>query len=443
MHGDDNYMNYKEAMEYIEYTAKFGSKLGLERTEIILKLLGDPHKKIKCIHVAGTNGKGSVTAMVTNILMESGYKTGMYTSPYLMEFEERIQINGENISKDELAKCVSEVAKAISKAASMGYGNPTQFEIITCAAFLYFYEQNVDFAVIEVGLGGRLDSTNVITPMVSAITSISYDHMEILGDTLSKIAYEKAGIIKYGVPTVLYPMEKEALDVIQNVCHEKHSKIVHVYKDCAKFIDSNEVLCGRQHLKISTGKDVYDIHLSLLGKHQIYNCAVAVKICEELINEGVRIKKRDILNGLSTVKWPGRLEIINENPLVVIDGAHNVDGIKMLNENINEYFKFNNIILIVGILKDKQVDKMIKIIAPKAKKIFAVTPDSKRGESAEELKEKIVSYNIDCEAFYSYEDAYCKAEECSQKDDIILICGSLYMVGDMRKMILSRKVSGK
>lgn len=443
MHGDDNYMNYKEAIQYIEYTAKFSSKLGLERTEAILKLLGDPHKRIKCIHVAGTNGKGSVTAMVTNILMESGYRVGMYTSPYLMEFEERIQVNGENISKENLAECISKTAKVISKVISMGYGNPTQFEIITCAAFLYFYEQNVDFAVIEVGLGGRLDSTNVITPIVSAITSISYDHMQILGNTLSKIAYEKAGIIKYGIPTVLYPMEKEALDVIEEVCQKKHSKAVHVYKDCVKFIDCSEALYGRQHFKISTKKDVYDVHLSLLGKHQLYNSAVAVKICEELIEEGVRIKKSDILNGLSTVKWPGRLEIINDNPLVVIDGAHNVDGIRMLSKNINDYFKFNNIILILGILKDKQVDEMIKIIVPKAKKIFVVTPNSTRGESAEKLKDKILYYNADCEAIDSYEDAYCRAEKCSQKDDIILICGSLYMVGDMRKMILSRKTSGK
>ena len=193
-------MNYKAAMEYIQNTAKFGSNLGLERTEKILELLGNPQDKIKCIHVAGTNGKGSTTAMITQILRSAGYKTGMYTSPFLEEFEERIQVDGINIDKDDLAGTVTEVSRAVEKVTSLGYDHPTEFEIVTCAMFKYFSDVNVDFAVIEVGLGGRLDSTNVITPILSVITSISLDHTGVLGNTLKEIAGEKAGIIKKGIP---------------------------------------------------------------------------------------------------------------------------------------------------------------------------------------------------------------------------------------------------
>ena len=226
-------MNYDEAMAYIKDTAKFGSKLGLKRTQMILELLGNPHEKLKCIHIAGTNGKGSTTAMVTTILVEAGYKVGSYTSPFIEVFEERMQINNKNISKGDLSEIITEVSKVVERVVELGYGNPTEFEIITCAGFLYFHKNNVDFAVVEVGIGGRLDSTNVISPILSIITSVSLDHTLILGDTIDKIAYEKAGIIKAGIPVVVFPQQKQSEAVIEKVCTEKKCKLIKVL---ARFI---------------------------------------------------------------------------------------------------------------------------------------------------------------------------------------------------------------
>lgn len=425
-------LNYDEAMDYIKNTAKFGSNLGLERTEKLLEVLGSPHKKLKCIHVAGTNGKGSSTAMLSEILKEAGYKVGMYISPYLEEFEERIQINGVNIAKENLSKVVTEVSKAVEEVIHLGYDHPTEFEIITCAMFKYFYEQKVDYAVIEVGLGGRLDSTNVLVPILSIITSISYDHMQILGDTLAKIAYEKAGIIKHGIPVVLYPQEKESLEVIKRVCHERNSDVIEVPISSVSLQKTEDF---KQHIKITTNSNSYEITLSLLGKHQLLNCAAVIFAVEELIKQGLHIKNEHIIHALSKVKWPGRLEVLRKKPLVVIDGAHNIDGIRRLTESIDIYFKYNKLILVLGILADKQVSEMIQTIAPKAYKIIAVTPHSDRAELSSKLAVEISSVNENVEAFEDYEKAYNKALSYCGNEDLLLISGSLYMIGDMRKLI--------
>ncbi|WP_291568953.1 MULTISPECIES: bifunctional folylpolyglutamate synthase/dihydrofolate synthase [unclassified Clostridium] len=436
-------MNYDEAIKYIKETAKFGSKYGLDRTEKILEFLGNPHKHIKTIHVAGTNGKGSTTAMLTSILMEAGYNVGSYISPYIEEFEERIQINRNNIPKEELAEVVTEVSKAVSKVVDLGYVNPTEFEIITCAGFLYFHKKNIDYALIEVGLGGRLDSTNVITPILSIISSISLDHTQILGDTLDKIAYEKAGIIKEKVPVVLFPQEEVAEDVIEKTCKEKNSKLIKVPRDISEYVAvTSNTLEGKEikTQQINLKNEYIDSYeLSLLGKHQILNSTVVVYAARELMNLGVKISKDNIINGLKSVQWPGRLEIMKNNPLVVIDGAHNIDGIKKLTESIDLYFKYNKLILILGILADKQVEDMIKTIAPKAERIISVTPHSDRAELAEDLKIEIEKLGVSCEAIDSYEEAYRKALSYCNDDDLLLISGSLYMIGDMRKIIRNFK----
>lgn len=431
-------MNYYEAMTYIKNTSKFGSNLGLERTEKVLELLDNPHKKLRCIHIAGTNGKGSTTAMLTEILKEAGYKVGMYTSPYLEEFEERIQINGANISKVDLSRIVTRVAEAVNKVLELGYEHPTEFEIITCAMFLYFHEVKVDYAVVEVGLGGRLDSTNVITPILSIITSISYDHMKILGDTLDKIAYEKAGIIKSGVPVIVYPQELDSLRVIKKVAEEKCSKIIEVPNECAKLNALDETGKNRitQTVLIRTDKQSYDIELSLLGIHQLLNCAVSVFAAEELIKQGINISEQNIISALRKVKWPGRLEVINQDPLVVIDGAHNIDGIKKLTESIERYFSYEKVVLILGILADKQVKEMIDTIVPKAYKVIAVTPNSERAELASELAEEIKKINSNVQVIENYEQAYKEAFSYCNNKDLLLISGSLYMIGDMRKIVV-------
>lgn len=430
-------MNYTEAINYIKDTAKFGSKLGLERTEKILEYLGDPHKKIKTIHIAGTNGKGSTTAMLTKILVSSGYKVGCYISPYIEEFEERMQINNENIPKEDLAEIVTEVAGAVEKVIADDLGNPTEFEIITCAGFLYFERNNVDFAVVEVGLGGRLDSTNVINPELSIIGSISLDHVAILGDTLEKIAFEKGGIIKDKTKVILYPQEECVTKVIEEICRSKEAPLVKVNSENAKFIGVSQVEENKiaQELVIKTSRDTYQVSLALLGVHQIQNCNVVVNSCEALMDMGVKITKETILKGLKEVKWPGRLEIMRRNPLVVMDGAHNIDGIKKLTESIDKYFKCKNMVLILGILADKQVDEMINTICPKAARVIAVTPHSERAELCEDLREKVLLCNENCEAVMDYEEAYDKALSYCKEDDMVVISGSLYMVGDMRKIV--------
>lgn len=437
---EGDFMNYTEAMDYIHNTAKFGSNYGLERTEKILELLGNPHKKLRCIHIAGTNGKGSTTAMLSEILKEAGYKVGMYTSPFLEEFEERIQINGVNISKEDLSDIVTEVSKAVNEVLQLGYDHPTEFEIITCAMLLYFYNQKVDYAVVEVGLGGRLDSTNVITPILSIITSISYDHMKILGDTLTEIAYEKAGIIKEGIPLVLYPQAEESYKVIKNICEERNSRLIEVKEHSAKFVNViNDNQNFLQKIEINTDEKNYEVKLALLGKHQLLNCAVVIHAVEELNRLESSLGEADIINGLRKVKWPGRLEVMRNNPLVVIDGAHNIDGIKKLSQSLDTYFNYDNIILILGILADKQVEAMINVIAPKAKKIIAVTPNSQRAELAKDLSEEIMKVNENVEVIEDYAKAYEKALSYCNREDMLLISGSLYMIGDMRKIIKNYK----
>ncbi|WMJ81074.1 folylpolyglutamate synthase/dihydrofolate synthase family protein [Clostridium sp. MB40-C1] len=428
-------MNYIEARKYIDEAARFSMKLGLSRTEKILEILGNPHKELKCIHIAGTNGKGSTTAMITAVLKESGYKVGMYTSPYIEEFEERIQVNGLYIEKKELAEIITKVSKAVNKVLELGYDNPTQFEIITCAAFLYFYEQKVDFAVIEVGLGGRLDSTNVIHPILSVITSISYDHMNILGDTLSEIAGEKAGIIKEKVPVVLYPQGKEAEEVIEKVCGDKKAQIIKVKKDSVEFLECiKEEKRILQRIMVKGTYNSYNIDLALLGKHQLLNCATAIYTIEVLKNYGVAIEKDSIIKALSKVKWMGRFEIMNKEPWIIIDGAHNIDGMTKLKESLNAYVKYDNLILILGILADKQVHDMVKTITPIAKKVICVTPHNERAELADKLKLEVEKYNSDCEAVENYEEAYNKGLEYCRNNDLLLISGSLYMIGEMRKI---------
>ena len=428
-------MTYKDAMEYISSVGRFGSNYGLQRTFRLLELLGSPHEKIKLIHVAGTNGKGSTTAMITKILRGLGYKVGMYTSPYLEEFEERIQINGENINKNTLVNLLEEVKIAIDKVIEEGYEHPTEFEIITALMFLYFYNERVDYGVIEVGLGGRLDSTNVLTPKVSVIASISLDHMNILGDNLKDIAKEKAGIIKDGVPVILYPQKKEVEEVILKIAKEKNAKVYSVEKENGKLIDIDyENLY--QNVEVESYKNKYNIKLPLLGEHQILNLNVALNTIEVLCEqEKIKFDIKLVEKSLEDVKWIGRLEVLGKKPTIVIDGAHNIDGIKALRKNIEKYFKYNKIYLLLGILADKQVKEMIEEIAPVAEKIYALTPHSERAELSEDLKNEIVKYNSNTIAFESYEEAISSALQEAKEEDLILISGSLYMIGDMRKII--------
>lgn len=428
-------MTYEEAMEYISNVGMFGSNYGLERTYRLLELLGSPQNKLKLIHIAGTNGKGSTTSMISKVLIGMGFKVGMYTSPYLEVFEERIQINGVNIPKDKLIDNLENVKYAVSKVIEEGYEHPTEFEIITALMFLYFYNEKIDYGVIEVGLGGRLDSTNVIIPKVSVITSISMDHINILGNTIEEIAKEKSGIIKDDVPVILYPQKKEVEDVILKAAHNNNSKVYYVKTDDGnlKEIDYDNIT---QNVQVNGLNGIYNVNLPLLGEHQILNLCVAIKAVEVLCQvEKIQYNKEIIEESLKDVKWIGRLEMLNRKPLIVIDGAHNIDGIRVLKNNIRKYFKYNKMYLLLGILADKQVDEMIKEITPMAEKIFALTPHSDRAELSEDLKREIEKVNQNVEAFDDYNEAINEALKVAEDDDLILVSGSLYMIGDMRKII--------
>lgn len=427
-------MKYQEAIKYITEVGNFGSNYGLERTYKLLEFLDNPHGKLKIIHVAGTNGKGSTTAMITSMLKEAGYKVGMYTSPFLEEFEERIQINGNNIPKEKLAQLMTKIKYAVDKVIEEGYNHPTEFEIITALMFLYFATEKVDFAVVEVGLGGRLDSTNVITPILSVITSISFDHTNILGNTLEEIAREKAGIIKAGIPTLIYPQEEIVEKVLSEKCEELGAKLYKINKDDAKLVEIIKEDKIYQLVKVKLD-DEYDVKLQLLGEHQILNLAVALKALEIIKDKAAKLSKESIIKALSEVRWNGRLEVMSNEPCVVIDGAHNIQGITQLDKNIKKYFKYDDLYLILGILADKDVDHMVKVITPQAKKVFTVTPNSIRAETSEELMGVVKKYNQDCQDYSDYKNAFEDALKLCKKDDLLLISGSLYMIGEMRGII--------
>ena len=426
-------MNYKQAMDYIKEVGNFGSNYGLERTERILEILGNPHKKIKCIHIAGTNGKGSTTSIINSILIEEGFKVGMYTSPFLEEFEERIQINKENIKKEDLAISVETVKEAVDKVIEEGYSHPTEFEIITCVMFEYFYKNKVDYAVIEVGLGGRLDSTNVVSPILTVITSIGLDHTNLLGNTIEEIAREKGGIIKNNVPLILYPQKESVKKEILKIAKEKNSKVYIVNEKNFKLISINKEKFY-QNIEVKGLKKDYKLKLRLLGEHQVLNCNVAINAVEVLSKiEDFNIN--NIEKGVFNAKWIGRLEVLRENPLIVIDGAHNIQGIKMLKKNILEYFDYDDMYLLIGILSDKQVDDMIKEIVPLSKKVIALTPHSDRAELASELREHIKMVNKNVLSFEDYKEGLEEILKDAKENDLILVTGSLYMIGDMRKII--------
>lgn len=423
-------MNYNEAMKYIEDTAKFGMNLGLQRIKALLDSLGNPEKKLRCIHIAGTNGKGSVTSMISSILMQEGFRVGIYTSPYLQRFNERIRINGEEISCDDIARLVTIIKPAVDKLIREGYEHPTEFEIITAVMFKYFEEKQVDFAVLEVGLGGRLDSTNVIDPLVSVITTISYDHMAVLGDTLDKIAYEKAGIIKKNGIVVTYPQEDEAMNVIRDAASRENAVLINAGDGRVKLRDYN---IDGQLFDMEIGGEAYTgLSMRLLGEYQLMNALTAVTAIRALSRRGIDIHRKSIYDGLKNVKWPGRIEVISKDPLIVIDGAHNVQGIQSLRKAIEKYFDYKRLILVTGMLRDKQVDKMCEIIMPLCSTIITTEPLSPRAMPSEELCSTARKYCSDAVSCPDIKDAYNMGLSKAGRGDLLLFCGSLYMIGRVR-----------
>lgn len=428
-------MNYVEALNYINDKNKFGSRLGLDVIGKLLELLGNPHLNMKYIHVAGTNGKGSTSAYMATILREAGYKVGLFTSPYLERFNERISINGEDIADERLGEITGKVKEKIEIMLNEGYEHPTTFEIVTTTAFLYFKEENVDYVVLEVGLGGRADSTNIIkNSYVSVITTIDYDHTDVLGDTIGEIAYEKAGIIKENGLVISYPQEEEALKVIEEVSLGKKAELI---------------VCPMENVEITylgerggvfnfryKDKVYNNIEISLLGKHQIYNATLALLTMIVLRDKGLfEISNEQIRNGLNKTKWRGRLEVLKRNPTFLIDGAHNLQGVRTLVESIKQ-FKYNRLILGIGILKDKDVENMVKSIVPLADEIVITEAKIPRKMEGEVLERIINKYNKNTYVEKDISKAIKKSYELAEKEDLIIFGGSLYLIGDVRKILL-------
>ena len=415
-------MDYQEALAYIDGVAWFGSRPGLSRVTELLHRLGDPQNRLKFVHIAGTNGKGSCAAMLASVLKTAGYKTGLFTSPYLFRFNERMQINGREIDNDILADVVTRV----SIPAEIMEDHPTEFELMTAAAMLWYAEEGCDIVVLEVGLGGRFDATNVISrPEVSVIMNIGLDHTKILGDTVEKIAAEKAGIIKAGCPCVLYQQSDSVTQVIRQRCGEVGAEL-HI-ADFSAIKTEFDSLEGQ----VFTYKgEAYAI--PLLGAHQLKNAAVVIETAETLRRRGWKLPHEDVEHGLYAVSWPARFEVVSDGPCFVVDGGHNPQCAQTVAENLKKYFPGCRRVLLIGVLADKDYRSLADILAPEADEFVCVTPNSDRALPAEELAQVLRPYGKPVTVCESIKEGVSAAIDAAGKDGMVCAVGSLYMVGEIR-----------
>ncbi|MBZ4667975.1 MAG: dihydrofolate synthase / folylpolyglutamate synthase [Epulopiscium sp.] len=424
-------------ISYINSIERFGSRPGLVRVQNLLRRLGNPEKNLKVIHVAGTNGKGSVSTMISYILEKSGYDVGMYTSPHLENYNERIKINNKDISDEEFATAGEKIIKACQECVENNEEHPTVFEFLTAMALLYFDEQSVDFVVLEVGLGGRYDATNVIeNPLLSVITSISMDHMDVLGDSIESIAFEKAGIIKKNCSTVLFFPNNKVYNIIKSVCESLNSQLYYVSD-----MHIQNVRHSIEGITFSINTDFYsykDLKVSLIGEHQIYNTALVLLAVEVLRNKGIEISEENVRIGLEECYWPGRLEIVGKNPLILLDGAHNEEGALALAKAFEQYFHDQNITLLIGVLKDKPYELMLKQLLPYASKVVLTEPNSSRKLPIDELEKTAVKYSSYIYQNADIAQAYELALKLTNEKDVLCCAGSLYLIGEIKKMIKKR-----
>ncbi|MBE7002385.1 MAG: folate family ECF transporter S component [Ruminococcaceae bacterium] len=418
------------AIEYIHSVFWKGSVPGLSRTNTLLAKMGDPHKQLKYVHIAGTNGKGSTAAMTASILQKAGYRVGLYTSPYIYRFHERMQVNGEMISDEELV----EITKWVKPFADSMEDSPTEFELVSCIAFEFFKRQKCDIVVLEVGMGGLLDSTNVIPcPEVAVITNIGLDHTDVLGNTLEEIAMNKAGIMKENGHAVIYRGTPGVEAVFEDTCREKNIQLKKANFDgltlkshdlCEQVFD-----CG----------DYKDIHLPLLGDHQLHNAAVVLAVAESLQEIGWNITKENIYDGIRDVSWPGRFDIVCRDPLFIIDGGHNPQCLEALVKNIQDYLQGRRIIALTGVLADKDYGDMYKPVMPYIEQFVCVTPPNPRRLMAEELSSHLQNAGAKATPCQSIAEGVKQAVALAGTDGVVLCFGSLYTIGDIRNALLEEK----
>lgn len=420
-------MNYQEAVEYIESTYRFGSRPGLETITRLLDLMGKPHLNFRSVHVAGTNGKGSTCAHIASVLKEAGFLTGLYTSPHLERFTERIRVSGKEIGQRDVGEITEFVKGHIQTMLGEGCPHPTEFEVITAIGFEYFKRKGVQYAVVEVGMGGRLDATNVITPEVSVITPISLDHVDVLGSDMVSIAREKAGIIKDGVPVVCGLQQREVMETIKEVSEKRNAPFIYTGDG---LIENQRPENGGQTFDFAwRGKIYRNIRVNLMGRHQADNAALAFVTCLELgISENI------IRRGLEKTIWLGRMEVLRKKPLILIDGAHNVEGAIALLKGLKQFFPGKRVLLVLGMLRDKDVDSVANILGSYADRVVTVSPVSTRAMDPLELKGIVERYNRNVACAASIREAVEKYM-ISSEDEIMVFSGSLYMIGEVRRLL--------
>jgi dihydrofolate synthase/folylpolyglutamate synthase len=416
---------YQKSLDYLYGLEKFGMIFGLTQVERILNAIGNPHKEIQAIHIGGTNGKGSTAAMMGSILQKEGYRVGLYTSPHLVRFTERIKVNGKEIEEEEVAALTQWMRKEIESA---GVVSPfTFFDFTTAMALHYFNQKLVDLAILEVGLGGRLDSTNVVDPLISIITNIAKEHEEYLGKTILKIAKEKAGIIKKGKPLITAATQPQVLRLFSKICQEKGSPYFRV---------------GKEFRSVRTGDEDFDyegfdrklwgIHLNLKGFHQVINATTALGAMEVLDDLGYRVSTEAMVDGLREVDWPGRLEMVSASPRVIVDGAHNPAGALALKESLRNEFQYRHLILLVGIMKDKDSRSMLRLLAPLADTIILTKPHTDRAAPPSLLKKALGWSGKKSEIEEDMKQAIKRGLSLTREGDLLCITGSLYTVGEAR-----------
>lgn len=431
-------MDYQEARVYLDNIAKFGSVLGLDNIKELLRRLGNPQDSLRFIHIAGTNGKGSALAYLSTVLTRAGYRTGRYISPHLIDYRERYQIDGKMIEPEDLARLATHVRDTARQMEEGNVGSPTCFEIETAIVMLYFKENNCDVAVLETGLGGRLDATNVVTTTVlEVIASISRDHIDLLGNTLAEIAGEKAGIIKPNTIVCSAKQEKEAEDVLIKVCRDRGCDL--------RIVDNERISdirygCAKQSF---TYKNWKNVEISLAGGYQMKNASLALEAIAALRELGFRISDEQAYAGMKKTCWWGRFTQVASEPAVIIDGAHNEAAARELKTSLELYFKGRKLYYLMGVLKDKEYDKVIGLTAPLAEHIVTIeTPNNVRALSAQELRDAVAKVNPSVEAAGSIAEGVKQLYRMAGKDDVIVIFGSLSFLGDAEKYVLEEVQNG-
>ncbi|MGB9791767.1 MAG: bifunctional folylpolyglutamate synthase/dihydrofolate synthase [Thermacetogeniaceae bacterium] len=433
-------MQYNEALEFLTNLTKFGINFGLGRISYLMELLGNPHRRLRVIHIGGTNGKGSTAVMVAKVLEAAGYRTGLFTSPHLHSYTERYLINGRPITEERFAELMTRLKPLLERMVEDGCEHPTEFEVCTALAFLYFFEEQVDFLVLEVGLGGAIDSTNVVeNPLVSVITNVAFDHMDYLGKTIREIAAVKAGIIKPGGHVVTAADDPEAIEVIESECRKKGASLLRVGREIRW--ELKEAAPDGTAFNLQSPWGTYrDLWVPLAGQYQVKNAATALGVLEILRNvHGVKMAfPEDLRQGFAASRWPGRLELLSKNPGILVDVTHNHDGARALRKALEGIYDYRRLILVMGMLGDKEREKVVAELAPLADVVIVTKPLSPRAGDWQRLADEARRYVSSVRLIEEIIDAVDAALEEAGPEDLVCITGSFYMVSDARAYLLDR-----